>query len=91
MDDVYARYRESLRLGHQEAAEGRYAEALTHYQSAADVAADRALPHVAVGGVQLRLGHPKDALASYERALALARLEPERRLLAKRIDEMRAM
>ena len=27
MDDVYARYRESLKLGHQEAAEGRYAQA----------------------------------------------------------------
>ncbi len=71
MDDVYARYRESLKLGHQEAAEGRYAEALKHYQSAADVAADRALPHVAVAGVQLRLGHPKEALAAYERALTL--------------------
>jgi tetratricopeptide (TPR) repeat protein len=71
VDDVYARYRESLRLGHQEAAEGRYTEALTHYQSAAEVAADRALPHVAVAGVQLRLSHPKEALAAYERALEL--------------------
>jgi tetratricopeptide (TPR) repeat protein len=71
MDDVYARYREALKLGHQEAAEGRYAEALGHYQSAAEVAPDRALPHVAVGGVQLRLGHSKEALAAYERALEL--------------------
>lgn len=74
MDDVYARYRESLKLGHQEAAEGRYAEALTHYQTAAEVASDRALPHVAVAGVQLRLSHPKEALASYERAL---NIEPQ--------------
>ena len=29
MDDVYARYREALQLGHQEAAEGQFAEALT--------------------------------------------------------------
>ncbi len=71
MDDVFARYRESLKLGHQEASEGRYAEALKHYQAAADVASDRALPHVAVAGAQLRLGQSKEALASYERALAI--------------------
>src|SRR6187397_2389589 len=71
MDDVYARYRESLRLGHHEAAEGRYAEALKHYQAAAEVASDRALPHVAVAGAQLRIGHPKEALAAYERALTI--------------------
>ena len=71
MEDVYARYRESLRLGHQEAAEGRYAVALKHYQAAADVASDRALPHVAVAGAQLRMGQAKEALASYERALAI--------------------
>jgi tetratricopeptide (TPR) repeat protein len=71
MDDVYAIYRESLRLGHQEAAEGRYAEALKHYQAAADVAKDRALPHVAVAGTYLRLGNAREALAAYERALAI--------------------
>jgi len=32
MDDVYARYRVAMRLGHHEAAEGRFAEALGHYQ-----------------------------------------------------------
>jgi tetratricopeptide (TPR) repeat protein len=69
MDDVYARYREHLRLGHQEAAEGRFADALRHYEAAADVAADRALPHVLVGGMQLRLGRAKEALAAYELAL----------------------
>ena len=71
MDDVYARYRESLRLGHQEAAEGRYAEALRHYEAAAEVASDRALPHVAVAGTHLRLGNAKEALASYGRALSI--------------------
>ena len=74
MDDVYARYREALRLGHQEAAEGRFAEALRHYQVAADVAADRALPHIAIGGMHLRLGRAKDALTAYDRAL---RAEPQ--------------
>ena len=69
MDDVYARYREALRIGHQQAAEGRFADALRHYQVAADVAADRALPHIAIGGMHLRLGRAKDALAAFDRAL----------------------
>jgi tetratricopeptide (TPR) repeat protein len=69
MDDVYGRYREALKLGHQEAAAGRFAQALRHYNVAADVAPDRALPHIAVGGMQLRLGHARESLAAYERAL----------------------
>lgn len=69
MDDIYARYREALRLGHHEAAEGRFGEALRHYQAAAEVAGDRALPHVGVSGMLLRLGRAKEALAAYERAL----------------------
>ncbi|MEX2547096.1 MAG: hypothetical protein WD830_04825 [Chloroflexota bacterium] len=69
MDDVYARYREALRLGHQEAAEGRFAEALRHYGFAAELAGDRALPHIAVGGMHMRLGRPKEALAAYDLAL----------------------
>src|SRR5918997_1882993 len=71
MDDVYARYREALRLGHHEAAEGRFAEALRHYQTAASLAGERVLPHVGVGGMLMRLGRPKDALAAYDHALTL--------------------
>ena len=73
MDDLYTRYREALRLGHDEAAEGRFGEALRHYQTAAELAGDRALPHVGMGGMLLRLGRARDALAAYERAL---RAEP---------------
>src|SRR5919108_3840106 len=69
MDDVYAQYREALKLGHQEAAAGRFAQALRHYHDAAELAPDRALPHIAVGGMQLRLGHARESLAAYERAL----------------------
>lgn len=69
MDDIYGRYREALRLGHHEAAEGRFGEALRHYQTAAEVAGDRALPHVGMGAMLLRLGRAKEALAAYERAL----------------------
>lgn len=72
MDDPYARYREALRLGHQQAAEGRFADALRHYQAAVEVAGERALPHIAVGSMLLRLGRPRDALAAYERAVERA-------------------
>ncbi len=69
MDDPYARYHQALRLGHQQAAEGHFAEALGHYEVAVEVAGDRALPHMAVGSMLLRLGRPKEALAAYGRAL----------------------
>ncbi|MEO6351160.1 MAG: tetratricopeptide repeat protein [Candidatus Limnocylindrales bacterium] len=71
MDDVYDRYREALRLGHHHAAEGKFAEALTQYQSAASLAGERALPHVGIGGMLLRLGRAKEALGAYERAVAI--------------------
>jgi tetratricopeptide (TPR) repeat protein len=69
MQDIYGRYAEALRLGHQRAAEGRFKDALGHYQAAAELAGERAVPHVAVGGMLLRLGHVREALAAYERAL----------------------
>lgn len=69
MDDVFARYREALKLGHQEAAAGRFAQALKHYTSAAELAPDRALPHIAIGGMHLRLGQARESLAAYDRAL----------------------
>src|SRR5687768_7779214 len=71
MDDVYASYREALRLGHHESAEGRFAEALRHYQTAASLASERVLPHVGVGGMLMRLGRAKEALAAYDHALTL--------------------
>jgi RNA polymerase sigma-70 factor (ECF subfamily) len=37
-----------------------------------------------------RLGKPAEARKSYERALALTRLEPERRFLQKRIEELQS-
>jgi tetratricopeptide (TPR) repeat protein len=69
MSDVYGQYRDALKLGHQEAAAGRFAQALRHYTAAAELAPDRALPHIAVGGMQLRLGHAREALAAYDVAL----------------------
>ncbi len=50
--------------------------------------ADYHLAHAARADLCRRLGKAADARASYERALALARQEPERRFLAKRLREM---
>lgn len=71
MDDVFTRYQSALRAGHQLAAQGRFKDALGQYQDAAAVAGERALPHVYVGSMLVRLGKPKEALLAYDRALAV--------------------
>ena len=50
--------------------------------------ADYHLAHSARADLLRRLGRAAEARAAYERALALARQEPERRFLEKRIEEM---
>ncbi len=47
------------------------------------------LAHAVHADLCRRLGKTKDALASYQRALALARLAPERRFLERRIAELK--
>jgi RNA polymerase sigma-70 factor (ECF subfamily) len=47
--------------------------------------ADYHLAHAARADLCRRLGRTAEARASYERALALARLEPERRFLERRL------
>jgi len=47
------------------------------------------LAHAARADLCRRLGREADARASYERALALARQEPERRFLARRITQLK--
>ncbi len=71
MTDVYGQYAEALRAGHQFAASGNLKEALKCYRAATELASDRAVPHVALGGTLLRLGQGKEALAAYDRALQL--------------------
>lgn len=71
MTDVYGQYAEALRAGHQFAASGQLKEALKCYRAATELAGERALPHVALGGTLLRLNQPREALAAYERALEL--------------------
>jgi RNA polymerase sigma-70 factor, ECF subfamily len=48
------------------------------------------LAHSARADLLRRLGRAEDALCAYERALALATQEPQRRFLARRISEVRA-
>jgi len=52
--------------------------------------ADYHLAHAARADLCRQLGRTAEARAAYERALALARLEPERRFLRRRIAEMDA-
>jgi RNA polymerase sigma-70 factor (ECF subfamily) len=47
------------------------------------------LAHAARADLCRRLGKKEQALASYGQALALARQEPERRFLARRLAELR--
>lgn len=77
MDDTLKRYRESLQQGHLAQMQGRPKDALRHYGAAADVAGDRALPHVSMGATYLRLGKTKEALTAYEKAVERAPDDPE--------------
>jgi RNA polymerase sigma-70 factor, ECF subfamily len=47
------------------------------------------LAHSARADMYRRLGRIPEARASYEKALALARQEPERRFLARRLEELK--
>jgi RNA polymerase sigma-70 factor (ECF subfamily) len=51
---------------------------------------DYHLAHAARADLCRRLGREADARASYERALALARQEPERRFIQQRLTELRS-
>ena len=51
---------------------------------------DYHLAHAAHADLCRRLGRQADARASYERALALARQEPERRFIQQRLTELRS-
>jgi tetratricopeptide (TPR) repeat protein len=71
-DNLYERYKESLRTGHVAVLRGSLPEALTAYQVAAEIAPSRALPHTSMGGVYLRLGRLEDALTEFASAVARA-------------------
>jgi tetratricopeptide (TPR) repeat protein len=71
-DDLYERYKSTLRAGHVALLRGSLDEAAVEYRSAAEIAPARALPHTSLGGVYIRLGHLQDALTEYTEAVKLA-------------------
>ncbi|HEY7132125.1 MAG TPA: tetratricopeptide repeat protein [Candidatus Limnocylindrales bacterium] len=69
---LYERYKDALRRGHVAALRNRNDAAIDAYGEAASIAPDRALPHASIGGILVKMNRLEDAVASYERALALA-------------------
>ncbi len=68
-DELFERYKESLREGHVAALQGDLERARTAYERAATIAPDRSLPLASLASVLRRLGRDADALRAYERAL----------------------
>jgi len=71
-DDLYARYKEALLVGHVAVYRGSLEEAAEAYRTAAAIAPARALPHASLGGVLLRLARLEDSLAEYSIAVGKA-------------------
>jgi tetratricopeptide (TPR) repeat protein len=71
-NSLYERYKDALRRGHVAALRSRNEAAIDAYGEAAEIAPDRALPHVSIGGILVKMNRLDDALASYERAIVLA-------------------
>jgi tetratricopeptide (TPR) repeat protein len=69
-DSLFDQYKETLRLGHVAARQGRLTAALLAYREAALIAPERALPHIGLGDTLRRLGRHAEALTAYSTALA---------------------
>ncbi|HET7702877.1 MAG TPA: hypothetical protein VFK35_05715 [Candidatus Limnocylindrales bacterium] len=69
---LYERYKDALRRGHVAALRGRHDAAIDAYGEAASIAPDRALPHVSLGGILLKMDRLVEAAAAYQRASDLA-------------------
>jgi tetratricopeptide (TPR) repeat protein len=85
-DALYERYKDALRRGHVAALRGRSDTALEAYLEAAAIAPERALPHVGIGTISLRLGRPADALVAFD--AALVRAPADEAALAGRADAL---
>lgn len=76
LDLIRIEARTRLRLGENEAARTRLERALSSIDTTEVSTEDRAVLHAGLGLAQQRLGHVKDAAASYERALQLDGQQP---------------
>lgn len=86
---LYERYKDALRRGHVAALRGRLDAAIDAYGEASTIAQDRPLPHSAIAGILVRMGRQPEALAAFDRALALApRDEPALRGRADLLAEL---
>ena len=68
---LYERYKDALRRAHVAALRDRNDAAIDAYGEAAMIAPDRALPHASIGGIFVKMDRLPEAIAAYERALAL--------------------
>jgi tetratricopeptide (TPR) repeat protein len=75
-DDLLVAYQEALRRGHQALMAGKPRDAVAEYTRAAELADDRALPHLSLGRALLALGRPAQALAAFGRARERAPADP---------------
>ena len=69
---LYERYKDALRRGHVAALRSRNEAAVDAYGEATLIAPDRSLPHTSIGGILVKMGRLDEAVAAYDRALALA-------------------
>jgi tetratricopeptide (TPR) repeat protein len=69
---LFEQYKDALRRGHVALAGDELEAALAAYREAARLVTDRPLPYASMGAVLQRLGRGEEALAAYDRAVALA-------------------
>jgi tetratricopeptide (TPR) repeat protein len=86
---LYEQYKDALRRGHVAALRGGLDIAEAAYREAAEIAPDRALPHVGLGAVLARDGRPKEALEAY--AAALTRAPSDQVAMRGRADALAAL
>jgi tetratricopeptide (TPR) repeat protein len=83
---LYERYKDALRRGHIAALRGRPEEALSAYRQAIEIAPERAMPYVSLGGVLARLGRHDEALEAFD--LAIERTPEDEIALRGRADAL---
>jgi tetratricopeptide (TPR) repeat protein len=73
---LFEQYKDALRRGHLALLGDELDAALAAYRDAAALVPDRPLPYASIGAVLDRLGRTEEALAAYDRAIALAPGDP---------------